>query len=244
MQNLNLRSILIIVILITSLSVIFQDLIMQISLLSATFILIILKNPSKDSMNRIFHRLHTIGRVIVTLMFFQVLFRNEGTVYFSYGIISITSGGITYGLVSSMRFFLIILIASLLFDVPYSDYLLAFKAWKFPYEISFMVASVIHFIPIFSLEFSKCIEALKLRGIDLNNLKWRNRPKAYISLIFPVIAKAINDVQYRAISLELRGFRLHKNRTSIYEDKLKAIDWIVQISAFIVFVFVIWIKTR
>ena len=177
-----------------------------------------------------------------TLMIFQILFRNEGTVYFSYGIISITSGGISYGFVSSMRFFLIILIAGLLFDVPYFDYLIAFKAWKFPYEISFLVASVIHFIPIFSLEFSKCIEALKLRGIDLNNLKWRNRPKAYISLIFPVIAKAINDVQYRAISLELRGFRLHKNRTSLYEDKLKFVDWLVQISAFVIFMLIIWKK--
>jgi len=242
MQKLSLRSILIIVIMITSLSVIYQDLIMQSSLLLGSMILVLWRNPSRESIHRTMHRLQRIGKLIVTLMFFQILFRSEGTVYFSYGIISVTSGGISYGLISSMRFFLIILIASLLFDVPYSHYLLAFKAWKLPYEISFMVASVIHFIPIFSLEFSKCIEALQLRGIDLKTLKWRDRPKAYTSLIFPVIAQAISDVQYRTISLELRGFRLHKTRTSIYVDKLEIRDWITQFIAIAVFVLIIWIR--
>ncbi|MFO7896976.1 MAG: energy-coupling factor transporter transmembrane component T [Candidatus Cloacimonadales bacterium] len=243
MRSLNLRTILIMVILITSLSVIYQELLMQISLLLISGLLIFWRNPSPASNRRTLHRLKHLGRLIFTLMIFQILFRSEGELYFSYGLISITSGGISYGLISSLRFFLIILIAGLLFDIPYSDYLLAFKAWKFPYEISFMVASVIHFIPIFSMEFSKCREALLLRGIDLEKLAWRQRPAAYISLIFPVIAQAISDVQYRTISLELRGFRLHKTRTSIYQDKLKLRDWLVQISCLLIFLAIIFWKT-
>ena len=243
MRQLNLRTILILVIIITSLSVIYQELLMQIVLLLISAILIFWRNPSPASYKRTLHRLKNLGRLILTLMIFQILFRSQGEVYFSYGIISVTSGGISYGLISSMRFLLIILIAGLLFDIPYSQYLLAFQAWKFPYEISFMVASVIHFIPIFSIEFQKCREALLLRGIDLEKLPWRQRPAAYISLIFPVIAQAISDVQYRTISLELRGFRLHKTRSSIYQDKLKRRDWLVQINCIIIFILIIFWKS-
>lgn len=242
MHKLNLRTNLIIVFMITSLSVIFQEMLMQSLLLLLSIILVIIKNPSRESLLRIFHRLKKIGKVIFTLLVFQILFRNEGTVYFDYGIISVTSGGMVYGVISSMRFFLIILIAGMLFDVPYSDYLLAFQAWKIPFEISFLVATVIHFIPLFAMEFRKCIEALQLRGIDLNKLSFKARPKAYLSLIFPVIAKAITDVQYRTISLELRGFRLHKKRTSIYSDRLYINDWIIQIMTILIFIGILYLK--
>ena len=244
MKKINLRTILIIVLLITSLSVMFQDFFMQLCLLLISLSLITLSNPSKRSISKILHRLRHIGKLIITLMTFQILFRHEGKELFSFWILTITSGGLEYGIVSSMRFLLIILIAGLLFDIPYSDYLLAFKAWKIPYEISFMVATVIHFIPMFSTEFQKCLEALYLRGIDLNKLAFKYRPKAYLSLVFPVIAKAISDVQYRTISLELRGFRLHNTRTSIYDDKLNTKDWIIQIFTISVFIGVILVKIK
>ena len=243
-KKINLRTLLIIVIFITSLSVIYQELAMQTALLATTIILIILTKPSKKSISKTLNRLKHLGKLIVTLLLFQSLFRHEGKELFSFWIISITSGGIEYGVISSMRFFLIIIIASLLFDMPYSDYLVAFKAWKMPYEISFMVATIIHFIPMFSSEFEKCLEALLLRGIDLNKLPIKYRLKAYTSLIFPVIAKAISDVKYRTISLELRGFRLHKTRTSIYKDKLVLQDWIIQIFTISLFIFIILIKNQ
>jgi len=236
MKKINLRTLLIIVILISSLSVIFQNILMQSSLIILSIVLIILQNPSKKKIFKTIHRLKRIGKVIATLMLFQILFRHNGKELFSFWIIKVTSGGLEYGITSSLRFFLIILIAGLLFEIPYYDYLLAFKAWKIPYEISFLVATVIYFIPLFSNEFKKSVEALHLRGIILGKIPFRNRLKAYTDLVFPVIAKAISDVQYRTISLELRGFRLNKNRTSIYENKLNRVDWIIQILSIGLFV--------
>jgi len=239
MKNINLRTLLIIVIIISSLSVIYQDIYTQISLIILSVLLIIFRNPSQKSFLRTMHRLRRIGKIIITLMIFQILFRHNGKELFSFWIIKITSGGLDYGIVSSLRFFLIILIAGLLFEIPYYDYLLAFKAWKIPYEISFLVATVIYFIPLFSSEFKKSLEALNLRGIRLGKIPMMHRLKAYTELVFPVIAKAISDVQYRTISLELRGFRLHKRRTSIYENKLNNVDLIIQIVGIGIFISVL-----
>jgi energy-coupling factor transport system permease protein len=238
-MKLNLRTILILVILTTSLSVIYQELVMQCCLILFSCFLYILTGVSPTTMNRTFHRLRKLGQIIFTVMIFQILFRQGGEIYWQYGIIKITSEGVSYGIITSLRFFLIILVAGLLFDFPYYDYLLSFKSWKLPYEISFMVASIIHFIPIFARQFNTSLEALSLRGISFRKLPLFKRIRMFTTLIFPVVAKAIANVRYRAISLELRGFRLSKDRTYLYSSKLSLLDLAIQTTGGILFILIL-----
>ncbi len=242
MKNLNIRTILILVVLISTLSVMYQEVFTQLVLIFLVILMIFAKNISQEAKKKTIKRLKNIGRIILTVMVFQIVFRQEGIPIISVGGFGITDVGIKYGFSSSLRFLVIILIATLLFDYPYKDYLIALRAWKFPYEISFLIASVIHFIPIFSQEFNNTLEALHLRGIELKKLSIINRFRAFITLIFPTIARALNDIQYRAIALDLRAFRLKKCRTSLHDDKLAYYDIIIQIAAFIIFAGVIYIK--
>jgi energy-coupling factor transporter transmembrane protein EcfT len=78
------------------------------------------------------------------------------------------------------------------------------------------------------MQFLRSLEALSIRGIKLDALPLARRPKVYLSLLFPVLAKAISDVKYRAISLELRGFRLHSTRTLLHQARLTVLDVLVQ----------------
>ena len=238
-MKLNLRTILIIVMAITSLSVIYNSVKVQTVLIGISLLLLFCLQPSQKRFHRLLHRLRMILQVIVVLMIFQVLFRHEGETLWRWHFLSITSGGLAYGAAASLRFMLILVIAGLLFDIPYYDYLLAFRAWKFPYEISFMVATVIHFIPIFGKQFQRSKEALHLRGIELGKLPLIMRCKAFISLIFPVVARAISEVRYRTISLELRAFRLYPNRTYLYQQKLNWWDWCVQVGVVYFFLFLL-----
>jgi len=226
---LNLRTIIVIVSAITTLSVIHNTIIMQVSLLLFSFFLLLIIQPSKHRFNRLMHRMKLILRVVITLMIFQILFRQGGGTIWQFGIIKITSLGVNYGVSSSLRLVLIVLIAGLLLDIPYYDYILAFRSWKIPYEISFLVASVIHFIPIFHKQFITSREALNLRGIEISKSPFLKRLKIYSALVFPVIARAISEVKYRSISLELRAFRLFPERTYLYQMKLKWYDLIIQI---------------
>jgi energy-coupling factor transport system permease protein len=220
---------------ITSLSVIYNTAAMQSALIILSLLLLLSINPSRKRFLRIWHRLKLILKLVVTIMVFQILFRHEGEILWQWQFIQITSGGLAYGIAASLRFMLIIIIAGLLFEIPYYDYLLAFRAWKFPYEISFLVATVIHFIPIFNQQFLLSKEALQLRGIELSKLSLITRSKAFISLIFPVVARAVSEVRFRAISLELRGFRLYPVRTFLYQQKLKWWDWLLQLTVISIF---------
>ena len=226
--DLDLRTILVIVMVITSLSVIFQNLLMQTALIFVSIILLLLINPGKKKFTRIMHRLKNILKIVLTLMVFQILFRQEGEIFWQWKIIKITSSGLNYGIISSLRFFLIIIISGLLIDISFDKYLLALRGWKISYEISFIIASVIHFIPLFSKQFRLSMEALSLREININDLPLRKRPKAYLSLLFPIIARAMQTVKYRAISMELRGFRLFPDRTYLYKKKLRWFDYCIQ----------------
>ena len=227
---LNLRTIIVIVSAITTLSVVHNTILMQVSLLLFSIFLLLIIQPSKHRFYRLMHRMKMIIKIIITLMIFQILFRHGGEIIWQFGIIKITSLGLNYGISSSLRLMLIVLIAGLLLDIPYYDYILAFRSWKFPYEISFLVASVIHFIPIFQKQFTISQEALNLRGIDISKTPLIKRFKIYSALVFPVIARAISEVKYRSISLELRAFRLYPERTFLYQSKLKWFDIVVQIS--------------
>ncbi len=238
-MKLNLRTVLVLVLLTTSLSIIYQNLPMQLLLICFTLILYGLTGMSRETVLKIWHRLKKIGQIIITLMIFQILFRRGGDIYWQYGILQITSAGVSYGVISSLRFLLIILIAGLLFDYPYYDYLLSFRSWKIPFEISFMVATIIHFIPIFGRQFTLGMEALALRGIVFKKIPLLTRIRMFISLIFPVFAKALYNVRYRAISLELRGFRLYPDRTYLYSSKLKLHDILIQISGVLFFIIIL-----
>ncbi|MDP8267633.1 MAG: energy-coupling factor transporter transmembrane component T [Candidatus Tenebribacter davisii] len=236
---LNLRTIIIIVSAITTLSVVHNTILMQFSLLLFSILLLLIIQPSKHRFHRLMHRMKMILKIVVTLMIFQILFRHGGEVIWQYGILKITTIGVSYGVSSSLRLMLIVLIAGLLLDIPYYDYILAFRSWKIPYEISFLIASVIHFIPIFHKQFISSREALNLRGIEISKPSILKRFKIYAALVFPIIARAISDVKYRSISLELRAFRLYPDRTFIYQAKLKWYDLVVQICSFIIFIIVI-----
>lgn len=236
---LNLRTIILMVSAITTLSVIHNTIIMQTLLLLFSILLLIIIKPSKHRFKRLIHRIKMILRVILTLMIFQILFRLGGETYWQFGLIKITSLGLHYGISSSLRILLIVLIAGLLLDIPFYDYILAFRSWKIPYEISFLVASVIHFIPIFQKQFTLSKEALNLRGIELSVLPLLKRFKLFLELVFPVIAKAVSEVKYRSISLELRAFRLYPERTYLYKSKLKYYDIIIQIGILLAFIIII-----
>ncbi len=242
MNRLNLRTILILVILVTSLSVIYQNLRIQLILTGFTLFLLFSFRISKHKLHRLGHRLLSLFKLVLTILILQILFRRSGEIIWEYSFLMVTTEGLNYGLIASLRFLIIILVAGLLFDIPYYDYLLAFRSWKFPFEISFLVATIIHFVPIFNTQFKSSMEALQIRGIIMQNLPLLKRPVVYLNLLLPVLARAISEIKFRAISLELRGFRLYKDKTYLHEQKLSRLDLIIQFIALIFFLLLNLIK--
>ncbi len=225
--KINLRSLLVIVICLTGISVVYQEPAVQIILLAITFLLLFLLRPSAQARQQLLSRISKIGRIIIIIFILQLLFRRTGNIICEFGFLRITDTGLNYALATSLRFFLIILVAGLLMDCPFQDYLIALNAWKFPYEIAFIVAATIHFLPVFKKIFRNKMETLALRSISLKKLPLRQRLNAFKIMLLPILANAIHDIQNRAISLELRAFRLHPTRTYLHTQKLTTPDLII-----------------
>ncbi len=228
--------------LITSLSIISQRIPIQLGTLTVTFILLLIMQ--RDNLARLRHRMSRIFKVIAVLFVVQLLLRRSGEPILQWHFVMITDVGLNYALVVSMRLILIALVAGLLFDYPFTDYLRAFRAWKIPYEISFLIANTIHFIPMFRRQAMQMTEALHIRGIRLRSIPLSRRGKALASLALPIVAGVLNDVKYRAISLEMRGFRYRNTRTDYFRNKLTAMDYAVQAVGVILFVAVIFLHIR
>ncbi|MCD4828362.1 MAG: energy-coupling factor transporter transmembrane protein EcfT [Candidatus Cloacimonetes bacterium] len=232
-RPLNLRTLLALALCTTSVAVVFQEPLVQLVLVLFTVALFPFSG-GKGALRRLSHRLRSLLFVVLSMFVFQVLFRHEGTVLWSWGILQVTTGGLGMAVAISLRLLLILLLAGLLFGVPFSEFLLAFRAWRIPYEIAFLVTTTIHFLPQFDRRFKLVREALLQRGVRLDKLPLAQRPRAYVSLLLPVLGQALHDVRRRAEALELRAFRLHPTRTWRASSRLRLRDWFIQSAALLV----------
>jgi len=241
-MNLNLRTIIVLVVLITSLAISYIDVFVQIALILISVLLLFSVNSTKHRRERVWHRLKGLSFILLMILITQIIFRREGEPIFEWHIIKITEMGIRYGISISLRYILIIIIASLLLDISYSEYLKAFQAWKFPPKLTFLLTSTIHFLHLFQRNLKNIQENLMIRGIKLKSLPLKKKLNAFITIILPLLGKSLSEIQFRSAALELKGFGVSASRTSVYEDKLKWYDYLIQLASILIFAIVIIYK--
>ncbi len=220
--------------LVTSLSVIYQNLILQSVLLAAAFLLVLLLAETREGRKGMspFRMLKTI-----TIIFFaQIFFRQTGDILFQYSFIKITTDGLVYAGSSTSRLLIIFMSAKILFGVPLTEFVIAFRKWKIPYVISFMVAMVIHLIPDFSHKVRNKMELLKIRGHAFGSMSLSEKIKIISRIIVPIVGEALSQARYRVVSLEMRGFHSSGRRTYFKDKSLSPIDYAIQIPVLVVFV--------
>lgn len=239
-MKLNLRTIIILVILISTLAIAIVDVLMELFLVAASILLLFIINSNIHRRNRILHRLKKLTYFLIIISLTQIIFRGGEDIIWQWGIINISKTGLEYGFAISLRYIILILVAGLLLDINFTDYLHAFQAWKFPLKFSFLLTSTIHFIHIFSQNFSEVKENLQIRGIRLRALTLSQKINAYISIILPVLGKSLNKIQFHYAALELKGFGLNESKTHIYRNKLHWYDFFIQFLALLIFIIVIF----
>jgi len=232
----NTRTYLIISIIISSLSLIMHNVEHLLILFGMCILLVFVLNPTKKRFALLWPRLRFLLILIIFLFIMQLLFRHDGTVLFHWKFITLYSEGMRIALIVSIRLLILLLIVSLLFDIPYYNFILALRGWKFPYELCLMIASTFYFVRMFEEQLKSTKEQLRFREISLRKIFLFKKLKAYSAIIFPVLAQAMHTVRYRAIALDIKGFRLHPTRTYYISPKLKWFDYLIQILAFLIFI--------
>ncbi|SEK90766.1 energy-coupling factor transport system permease protein [Carnobacterium iners] len=167
--------------------------------------------------------------LILFTVILQVLFTGGGTIYFSWGPITVSQEGILNGVYIFCRFVLIIFMSTLLTltTMPLSltdaiEFLLRpLLAVKVPvYEIALMLSIALRFVPTLMDETEKIMNAQRARGVDFGEGNIFQQMKAIVPLLIPLFVSSFNRAEELATAMEARGYQGGEGRS-----KYRLLKW-------------------
>ncbi|WP_173917933.1 energy-coupling factor transporter transmembrane protein EcfT [Halobacillus sp. Marseille-Q1614] len=167
----------------------------------------------------------------------------EGDVLFSIAGWELYEGAVIQGAAISLRFFLLILVTSMLtltttpieITDAIEELLGPLKKVRFPvHELALMMSISLRFIPTLMQETEKISKAQASRGVDFRTGSFKDRVKAIIPLLVPLFVSAFKRAEELAMAMEARGYRGGEGRTKLRELQVGRIDYI----GYIVFILV------
>jgi len=168
----------------------------------------------------------------------HIFITKEGTVLFEIFSLKFYTGGVIQGFAISMRFFLLILMTSLLtltttpieITDAVEDMLHPLKRFKFPvHELALMMSISLRFIPTLMQETDKISKAQASRGVDFRTGPIRERIKAVVPLLVPLFVSAFKRAEELAMAMEARGYQGDVGRTKLRELKISRTDILIYI---------------
>jgi energy-coupling factor transport system permease protein len=174
--------------------------------------------------------------LIIFTFILHLIVTNEGTVLIEIFHFQIYSGGVIQGFAISMRFFLLILVTSMLtltttpieITDAIEDMLHPLKKLKFPvHELALMMSIALRFIPTLMQETDKISKAQASRGVDFRTGPIKERIKAVVPLLVPLFVSAFKRAEELAMAMEARGYQGGEGRSKLRELKMEQRDiWI------------------
>ncbi len=132
----------------------------------------------------------------------------------SLGPLTLYREGVTYGLVQSLRFVSVGLAGmAVALSTPSDRLHAALLRLRVPFGLALMVAAALRFVPQVGQEWATVRRARRSRGRPA----WQRGPRAWlvleVSLLRPVVARAVRRAWTLAASLDARGFDADAPRT-------------------------------
>lgn len=198
----------------------------------------IMLSLSKISMRFILSGLKPVLWLVVFTLLLHLFLTKEGNLLFQWGWIEVYEEGVKQGLFISLRFFLLILMTSLLtltttpieITDGLEELLGPLKRIKFPvHELALMMSISLRFIPTLMQETDKIMKAQSARGVDFTGGPVKDRVKAIIPLLIPLFISSFKRAEELAIAMEARGYRGGEGRT-----KYRQLNWGVRDTSMII----------
>lgn len=220
------RSKLILVFLFVCIVFLANNLITYTALLGYTLVMVWL---SQVSMRFIIAGLKPVLWLVLFTLVLHIFLTKEGDVLFQWRFLKIYEGGLVQGLFISIRFFLLILMTSLLtltttpieITDGLEELLGPLKKVKFPvHELALMMSISLRFIPTLMQETDKIMKAQSARGVDFSGGSIPDRVKAIVPLLIPLFISSFKRAEELAIAMEARGYQGGEGRT-----KYRQLHW-------------------
>lgn len=181
----------------------------------------------KIDLSRNFKKVKKLIYMLLLIALVQSIF-TEGQALVSIGKIKIlTLEGLEKGAQFILRMAIIIFSAAIIGTSNSREIIQGLVQLKLPYDIAFMAAIGIRFLPMIREEIKDSLTAIQLRGVDIKNIPIKERINLYSYLFTPILVGTILKAERLSTAIEMRGFRAYDNRTSFLVLKLKKIDYLV-----------------
>lgn len=107
-----------------------------------------------------------------------------------------------------------------------------------PYSYAFMVTAILRFVPDLMEESRSVREAQSCRGYSPAGGPLQ-RLNGYMTIIKPMLFRAIERSEHMAVSLEMRGFSGTQTRTFMASTHLCVLDYIILLSSILLLAFIL-----
>ncbi len=177
-------------------------------------------------------RMRRLVLVFVAMGVIQSVFTPGGEVLWQVGGIALLSTvGLERGISIVLRMLIIVVSATIMTTSNPRDIIQGLYQWRIPYELTFMVAVAIRFLPLLTEEANDTLTALQLRGVRLEKMTIGEKLRTYSYLLTPLIAGVLSRARRMSISVEMRGFRAYPTRTSHRTLVMSTRDYVLIASA-------------
>jgi len=165
--------------------------------------------------------LSVIGTQIIIL---QAFLYHQGTIIGQIIGLKIYLGGIFLGINS----FLVLLNLALLclqFTMWTSpeDLTLLLVKFHLPPKYAVLVGLALHFLPVMEKDLTAIYESQQARGLELST--FFQKVKGLMPVMLPLILKALKRSEEVALSMELKGYTLHQERTFLHTIAFSKLDY-------------------
>lgn len=190
--------------------------------------------------------------IILFTFALHIMMTKEGELLFKWGWLTIYEEGLRQGIFISIRFFLLVMMTSLLTltttPIEVTDgmesLLHPFKRFGLPvHELALMMSISLRFIPTLMQETEKIMKAQTARGVEFTSGPIMDRVKAVIPLLIPLFISSFRRAEELANAMEARGYRGGEGRTKFRELHWKLSDTIILSSIFIITVLLLIMRT-
>ncbi|GAB1476102.1 energy-coupling factor transporter transmembrane protein EcfT [Bacillota bacterium] len=180
------------------------------------------------SLRSVCKQMRALLAVVLFITLIQSLFGRGGRALITIGGVGLfTTGGVILALEFFLRMLIIFTSAGILSSCGSREIIQGLVQMKLPYEIAFMAALGIRFLPVFGEELRDARTAIQLRGVNIKALKFKQKLRVYAHLLQPVAAGALIKSRALSMSIEMRGFRSFPKRVSYRTLGLNALDYTV-----------------
>jgi energy-coupling factor transport system permease protein len=241
-QRLDFRTKLVIMVAITTLAVLWQDLWFILLLASLVLLLCFRAGISR---NYLFLIIQTMSPFILLLIITHGLFNVENlkrtlgaatltpllsapSTWPLVGGLVLSKEGTLYGLQMGLKTIIFILVIPLaVFTTNVDHMIVSLVRLRLPYKLALIFTATLRFYPALLEDIGVIREGLQLRGLRSARVNLLRRATVYAKMVVPLILNAMFKSQQLELALQARGLNARKERTYLHDVSLTATDYVI-----------------